>query len=406
MGASQQLLGKVVDLLQVASILSAAAFAALALFTEYKRDGKITRYGRFAVLGIVLSALFSLGMQWTKAEIDRQKAEQARKDEVERQKAAARAAADELERYKTQTGRLQNLLGLERVALDGTRHLAERMAVSLRQQQAIQAQTRGTLLAVEAARSQERANTVRVLKGMWEDANRVSGATIAVVVGYQCTVDPERYVPILPDQARAELTLLPMAAAAAEHVALTRFRPDYILGSRTLTSLDERTTLIGDPLGEVQFQQISRFSPFSFGAKDLQVLGRPEDWRGMAVELRIIGTQRELADRVAAVARKPSGSRDQLAHKYDVTAGTLHSPKQDQAVRVAVLPCTADMAVFINDRQVADAQGLVVELWDGPSDRTGQVIVKFPIVPVDTADFPRFGGSSVPRRASRSAPRR
>lgn len=404
MGVSQDVLGKLVDVLQVASILSAAAFAALALFTEYKHDGKITRFGRIAVAGIVLSALFSLGTQWGKAEIDRQKAEAARLEEAERRKQADIRDAKELGHYRNQMQGLSNVLGLQNVALDGTRDLLGRMQTSLHRQQLLEAQARGTLLAVEATRSQEKANTIRVLRGMWDESNRVSGGRIVAVVAYQCAVDREKYVPILPDEARAELTLVPMAAVAAERLPLNRFRAAYIRNSVDLVALDEKTTLVKDPIGEIQIQQLSRFSPFGLGADALDALAHPENWSGIGVELRIIGTQPGLAERVAAVARKPLRGPEGLAEKYDLRAGILHGATADAGVRVKVLPCSADMALFINDRQVAEAQGLVAQVSDAADEGIGRVFVKFPIVPVETKEFPRF--TEIPRgqKSTRASP--
>jgi hypothetical protein len=209
-------LEKLVDALQVASILSAAAFAALALFTNHKQDGRITRYGRFAVLGIVLSALFSLGMQWSKDEIDRRKAADARIAEAGRERAAAKAAADELDRYRRQMNGLSSLLGLQQVALDGTRRLVGRMQVSLRQQEAIQAQARGTLLAVEATRSQEKANTIRVLKRMWDEANRIPGSRVEVMASTHGDLSSGADTPFLLDGAMATLMLLDDREVAAD----------------------------------------------------------------------------------------------------------------------------------------------------------------------------------------------
>lgn len=75
-------------ILKIASMVASALFGALGLLTEYKgKDGTITRWGKVALSGIVLSALLSLTLQWLETEHAKREANDAR------QKADATAAS-------------------------------------------------------------------------------------------------------------------------------------------------------------------------------------------------------------------------------------------------------------------------------------------------------------------------
>lgn len=389
------LLEFVVTLVGYASIVSAAIFGMIGLFAEYKVDGKTTVWGKVAAVGIALSAAFGL----TSAVLQR------RADAAHRE--LSRIAADDERRksekqYREQVGRLFEINRTVAGVNETSATLLKNMGTSLEaqdrmltDQRRLLANARESMLMTSRLQSQQRRGTTKVLRGLWNEANRVSGATIVAAVAYNCSVGWDAYFPILPEEGRAQLTLVPMAKVAAEGVPLTRFRAGYVQGSVDLTAIDQRTTLHREPTGEVGFQQISRFSPFAFGADDLEALSSPENWDGMAVELMVVGVQPDLAQRMAAVASRPVRGRDALAEKYDLSAGVAAAPgPDDDGARVAVMPCQADMFLFINDRQVAEAQGLVVQLWDRPGDRIGRIIVKFPIVAVDTDDFPRFAEAS------------
>lgn len=391
------LLEFIVTLVGYASIVSAAVFGMIGLFAEYKVDGKTTVWGKIAAVGIALSAAFGL----TSAVLQR------RADSAQRE--LTRIAADK-EREEARTQYLEQvgqLLKLNRTVTgvnETSATLLENMGLSLKaqdrmigDQRRLLASAHASMLMTSRLQTQQRKGTTSILRGLWDETNRVSGATIVAAVAYQCAVDPDKYFPILADEGRAELILIPMARVERERVPLARFRSDYLEGSVDLTAIDQKTTLHRDLTGEVTFQQISRFSPFAFGAAGLQALSSPENWKGMAVELRVVGVQPELAQRLAAVAREPLRGREALAETYDLSSGVAARLSANDNARVAVLPCKADMFFFINDRQVAQAQGLVVQLWDGPGDRIGRVVVKFPIVEVDVSDFRRFDEVSAGR---------
>jgi hypothetical protein len=82
-----------VDVITKASLLAAAGFGLLGLLTDYKKDGRITRWGKVAAGGIVLSAVLSILSGSLKNNVQaRASAAANRKERIERDVQAGRFA--------------------------------------------------------------------------------------------------------------------------------------------------------------------------------------------------------------------------------------------------------------------------------------------------------------------------
>jgi len=71
----------IISALKIISMLGAAGFGALALLTEYKdkSTNQITKWGRIALVGIVLTAVFSIVLHKLEANEAKKSAEKQRK---------------------------------------------------------------------------------------------------------------------------------------------------------------------------------------------------------------------------------------------------------------------------------------------------------------------------------------
>ena len=310
-------------------------------------------------------------------------------NEALQQESARKAAAEELDRYRTQMDRLAGLFGLQQQSLGRSEDLAARMQDSLRRQLLLQAQVRGTLAAVDATRVQEQTNTVRVLRTMWDDANRIHGGRIAVVASYSCSVvgSGKDFPAILGRDAEVELRVAPASALAA-----LRRPADSFASNMTLTEgvdfwgVDQQlTTFRSRSVDGDEVTQLSRFSPLR--AEDMGALATPEGWRDVALEVIISGDQPGLTKMVReAMTGEEIGGKERLAKAYFLPAEL----RDDDDYSVFVLPCTVEMAVLVNDRLVANGKALPVQVQEWDEDRRAKVVVKFPVVRANRDVFPTF----------------
>jgi hypothetical protein len=348
----------VITFLQIASILAAAAFASLALFTEYKKDGKITRYGRFAVLGIVLSAILSLGTQWGQAELDRRKAKKA--DDQR-----ATELSNELDRYGRQMIRLRSLSRQQRETLIRNQRLGTDMQVALREQRRLQGEVRNS-------RAQEANNATRLFARMWSDANRVGFGSITAVVEIDCfAVRSDSLEPIIAPSWPALLTIQSTNAAAA--------RPAQEV---TLTSLEGRFTsfISNHETSGHNFRQYYIYNSFNGSLGDFADIA---PWRHASVSLLIVGESPGFARRYA-----------DLAHR------TLDPPVNLSEIRMSVpadrdvtgirIPCVPTFGLLVNGRDVIlEWRGNLFELISGL--HPGSVVLDFANAPIIASSLPRLG---------------
>ena len=374
--------------LQVAAILSGAVFATLALFTEYKKDGKVTKYGRVAVVGIVLSALFSLGTQWGQSKLDSEQGQAANEK-------AGRQLAEEGRRFRQQMGRL-NALSSNLITL-GSQNLELRVRAeqSLAQLAAVQARVGESLLATRRIGAQDQRNTAQVLRTMWDDANRINASSLVVAVNYSCGPVTGDFPRLMDDGATMVVRVARLTDRQRASLSPTGFHTSLLLGSAdaaTFRSADQRITVSRAPTVDgAQIDQTARFT--SFQSPNLGQFSDPANWRGAVVEAIIFTYQPGLlAAAAAATPDLPLGGRAEVGNHYD-----LSSVRNDGDYSLSMLDCPVQMTLVVNGRYVATAEGRIVHVIEHDEDVRGLLVVKFPVVPVDEAAFSTFGGGAARR---------
>jgi hypothetical protein len=377
------------DVISKASLLFAAGFGLLGLLTDYKKDGKITRWGKIAAAGIVASAVLSIAAGFFR---DRMEAEAA---------TAAKAQRNlEASRFDVQLGQLKNLnRTMSLVNRRNTTLLASAQGSLLAQERLLTSQgallssARRSMLLTAGLTAQERENTGRVLRGLWDEENRVRGDTIKLDVTYDCGArDGTQFPLLLASGARAEVGLVPLTEARAAGIPFKTFDDRRILpGAIVLTSVDQR--VIVHPkgmLGAMRRQnQVSRFS--AFYGPDLERLAQPEQWSDLAVEVVVTALQPRLVDEMRGIVGLMTiGGKGALQESYDVSSRVA-----DPAYQVGILEaCTAHMALLVNERTLANSKGRVVQVRENASDRRGLVVVKFFITGVKGEALPRYSDAA------------
>lgn len=360
-----------ITFLQVAAIVSGAAFAALALFTEYKKDGKVTRYGRFAAIGIVLSALFSLGTQWGQSRLDLERSKDA-------QGRAREQLVQEGHRFDQQMQRLNflssDLRELNTQNLD-LRHRAEQ---SLLQLATVQMRLRQSLGATREIAQLERV--------MWDDANRVVPSGLNMVVTYRCLFQDRQLPSLLADQMIAYVRVAPASPDRPQANAFStapQLTADHMV---EFSSIEHRTLSDGGSVSGRYFTA-ERMQFLSFVTDDLGAFGRPEAWRNVLVEVVVTGNVPGSRIGQLRVAFSPeTGGIERIQRYYAVGGNSL-----EHADDIVVPPCHADMALSVNGRLVATAEALpVFYVYIPGSD--GNTVLKFPIVRGHDDTFPAFSG--------------
>jgi hypothetical protein len=377
-----------ITFLQVAAILSGAAFAALALFTDYKKDGKVTRYGRLSVVGIALSALCSLGTQWGQSKLTARRGEEAAS-------AALAQRQQEAQRFNQQMHRLGGLATNLNQLNGASVKLNQRAEESLRQLAAVQARVGQSLFATRQIGAQNQRNTAQVLRTMWDDANRINASSLAVTVNYSCGPVTGDFPRLMDDGATMVVRVARLTDRQRAGLSPTGFHTSLLLdsgGAATFRSAEQRITVSRAPTVDgAQVDQVARFTAFQ--SPNLGQFSDPANWRGAVVEAIIFTYQPNLL--AAAAAATPDlelGGRADVANHYDLT-----NVRSDDDYSLSMLDCPVQMTLVVNGRFVATAEGRIVHVNEHDEDVRGLVVVKFPIVPVDAAAFSTFGAAAARR---------
>jgi hypothetical protein len=403
---------KLVDVLQVGSIISAAGFAAFALFTEFKKDGKITAHGRIAVIGIVLSALFSLGTQWGKAEIDRLKGEvdrlkgiaQARQEQDDRNEELGRYR-DQINRFvglSTQqqralylaeglNGRMRLSLNRQQAVLTGNRLLSGSMATALASQENLRRQAEHSLGEIEATRSQVGQGTANTLEAMWDNANRIDPSGIQVIFGYLCpsSLGHGDTPPLFDSGAFVQIGLRPAIAVNDQDFReQIEFSPDLAPLSESFGAFQRETSArrisFSGPNDLFRFATFSLFLPDRFSSN--HPFRNPEHWRNAGIEV-IIFARLEMSEAALAQRARVWEARGAL-RDYSFTPEQLNNPR----LRVSLLHCETNLTVIVNGRTIIDdhPQMMLISGWNHFQEPT--VLVRSYPRRVSPDAFPYYPG--------------
>lgn len=364
-----------VNLIGFASIASAAIFGLLALFTEYKKKGKVTRWGRLYAGGIALSAVFAMTsavLQKRIAADEQAKGERRARDQRETQQT----------QFNTQLGHLERLNDqMQRVNAASSRLLTDQRILLTSAQQ-------GMLLTSRLA-AQERENNGRVIRTLWFDANRIRASSVEVEISYDCAMRAGVSQPRLLDEGdRLVLGLTPASALNDVHLPLTIFQGQSMLIQRNTTfAISARHEFSWQrraiDASETEAARIWTEHTYRYAfAGRIGDFENPDTWRGAAVEILITAPLQMPQSTFEEMFMGGLGGADALRERFPGT--------RDVFERYAV-PCGTQVYVIVNGHYVAHPDsGLVLvrnALGSGP-----YLALKAHAVAVDVSDLPRFAG--------------
>lgn len=357
-----------VDLIGYASIVSAAIFGMIGLFADYKVEGRTTVWGKVAAVGIVLSAVFGL----TSAVLS-QRAETAQRnqDRIEAEKERERAEAQYAGQIAQLLGINRRITGVNQTSSTLLGRMGESLAAqerTLAAQEVLLGSARQSMLMTSGLTLQERENTLRVLRSVWDEANRITGSRFEVLLKAQCDTGAETIAPPLFANATLFVTLLD-ERQAEEHdsgAELTGSAALELLGTSLFSfQQDNSLSTSGAPVG------LSRFH--SFMALFPDEVASPDVWRS--------GYFKTV---VTTVAPASFPGREALLEEAARRTGDASA----KAGELGELPCEAVATVFANGRMLGETSGPVQLI----KERDGTLLlgVETPAVSVEEGALPVF----------------
>ena len=352
------------DIIGHLSLLSAAGFGLLALLTDYKKDGKITFWGKVAVIGIALSTVLSIASGTVQDRLQAAADTKAREDRD-----------IQTDRFTRQIAELRNLnrgmVEINRRSTDLLLQLGRSVRAQdrmLSTQTTLLSNARRSMLLTAGLTAQERENTDRVLRSLWDEANRISGGRLELLVTSTCNLEGERTMPLLFANAFATVTLLDEEQAAADDRGeLTGWAAVGTIGKALYSFRQESITATIENL-----QTLTRFHSFIAFVPD--EISSPDRWRNGYVKILLVNASPSFPgiDALTAAATPPTEQR----------AG-----RQAQGLQ---LPCEAEATVIANGRMVASGEGPVMLVRE--SDGAISLVLETAAEPVEEESLPTFTG--------------
>ena len=357
-----------VDIITRISLLSAAGFGLLALFTEYRRkeDGKITGWGMFAAFGIVGSAVLSIAASAFQDRVEAADAKLAKERREEDDKRFQRQIA-ELGVLKREMAEANAASLVLHDKSDATLAAQDRLLSS---QNSLLTSSRSTILRMAGLSIAQRQGTDSVLRGLWNEANRIEGGRMELLAAVKCETASQQTTPLLFRGGSAIVTML-----NREQSEILRKGPSVVemalladkFGSQTVFSFQENSALMGP-------EAVTRFH--SFGAYDPDEISSPEVWRtGSAITGITAPVPENFAD--MGLGAIPAAS---------VSADRETRPVNE---RRRQLPCTADLVLFVNGRQLTSGDAPIIIGRDAAGILS--LSASPPIRPIQGNNLPRYG---------------
>jgi hypothetical protein len=336
-----------VDALQILSILSAAGFAMLGLFTEFKKDGRITRHGRIAVFGVVLSAILSLATQAGKAALDREASKVAdAKHQAELDNAT--------ERFSNQSEALSELLNEQDASLERSKALENALTDARDDQDQQSRQLMGrmdnSIAAIDESRAAQRVQATTLFRSIWYNANRIDASALRVRVDYSCNTRTGEPAPaLLGSPVRADIAVRRARSLPGDGLGKLPFTSEIkISGSHFLSRTEETTRRAYGPSEKSQMYT-GVYGPFwaGSGAK----IDNPDDWRNAQVEI-IVTAQLQISPEALLASLRP------VSEPYDLGRFGPPVPRPGREVfDIQRLNCTTQMTLYANGRQLVHQSG-------------------------------------------------
>jgi len=357
------------SLITIATAVIAAGFGILGLTTKYKEeDGRLTRYGRIAVCGVVVSAFFAISSQAIKDRMAYEQSEKAKEDAEAARKNAVAEQARQQKEYKDQIDELVKA-NKSLLALQGDMTTAlETGTTNIQRSESI-------LQSTIALREQQRRSSHRMLRSIWDSANRVSGGEVVLMLGLNCK--PGTNVWSLRNLFNGALASVRVAdgrlASAAGDVATGLVFHALPQDFELVASHNETTVHKKQDSGGGRVEQTIQFGPF-FGYGELGNYALIERWGGAAAQFRV--EKRDLSMEELRDAFGALGTEEPVASSND---GFLYP-----------IPCTVQFHLSVNGLMLAAPIGTLVYRKAAPGDRYGSLIALSYLALTKTALIPRF----------------
>lgn len=410
-----------INFFKILSIIAAGVFAALGLLTKYRDEqtNEITRWGKIALIGIIISGSMSFVLQTLEiaktGKEAKDKEESARKADAEAQNTkrsleeifkTSKSMFDQqkivlddsnilksnLEQSLQQTEdvakKMKDSLQIQDKNLSQTRIVAQKMDNSLEAQKQVLSGNKEILTGVAEGAKRDSENTIGILRTIWNESNRVQASQITVSVNYQYQWWFKKAPPILLDK-NWKLNL----HAHQEGTLDARIKPDEwslqpLLDKTQLfliakeQKIISQQTVVNDQ--ETSYNQISIFSNFDGEMKNFSDMTK---WNYATIEVVLTGQSptldKELRESVTGF--EDSDLIKELKRLY-------YFPEylQVSGFSITPLPVSATMVVSVRGRPIASSFAQLTLFKANEQDKRGLVVVKFRLVTIPKNTFPYF----------------
>lgn len=373
--------------LKVISMLATGLFGALGLLTKYRDDGgKITRWGKTALGGIVLSSAISMILYTL--ETSRSK---AASDEARRKADATTASLQEIIGTAQRTA---NDLG---ETLRQQRELAEKMDTSLTTQGQVLTGNENILSGVVNGARQDTEHTIGLLRTFWGQSNRIEASQIAVEITYSFPYVTKIGNPTILDKTwHLSLNALRGVTAKTRSIDPNAWSDYPLLNDEqskpelSLAANDQKVTQrnnVGFAYGfDNGSEQRSYFSKFT---GEMGKFSDMTNWNGAVVEVHLTSMEPWLFSGMDLVGRYSyEDSLKELAKRYDNIQD--FKARMGPGFDMGALPVTANLVLYVRDRPVAQSEAIITWVTSGNHDTRSLVVAKFKITKVPEGSFPYF----------------
>jgi hypothetical protein len=378
---------------KVLSIIAAGLFGALALLTKYKNDetGKITKWGKFALGGIVFTALLSLTLQLLET------SKEAEKREEEANKAALEARKAE-ESAKATAKRLEDILVTaqktseqQEKSLNDSNLLKSDLQKALDQQRQNLSQTEIVRGKMDESLKAQSNNTLGILRTIWDESNRVEAGHITVSVTYDFMRETRKTPPALLETAET-LTL----RALPETKTRLPFPPNrwssrHLLGDQGLflkareqkVTKKEHRTVDG-----ISYSQTSYFSGFDGNMRGFSDMTL---WNGAIIEVLLTKQDPLLVPQLRESLdwnnepRSVRFEKESFRRSYDITENL-----EEDDYYITPLPVHAKLVIYVRERPIATSEAILAKVWEHDEDVRNLIVAKFKLATVKNNAFPAF----------------
>lgn len=312
--------------LSIFSALSSGFFGALALVSDFKRAGKLTRWGAVAIIGIVLSAALSITADFVKRHLELE--EDAAKDAKEARESAAALRAENI-RSRAELARYAN---------------------NMAQFKKISGQMQSNVDRLELLRVQQKEDSAQLGDDVWREANAVSPRSVSARMSIRCDgIDTSAVAQLFRNAS--------LSAKIVKRSELGVKIEDW----DSLTEVIYRSnapeiTMYGDyPDLKINLQNKESYQYVLFNEITFFGLGKfrnIENWRD-ALMVPWVTSHNNLTDDLKHDVE--SFMQTDRGERFVWTMKEIE-PNRD----ANPLPCNVNLAVHVNGRRVFDAAGVLV----------------------------------------------